>query len=85
METMIMMYCDKHNCTREELNKQIPQDYWFGVDEYLMGELNCIMVYYDFIRTIKRPNTYQERTLNKLIKEGLILNKEVENENRNER
>lgn len=47
-EKLISIICNKDGITRDQLNDQIPREYYLDVVSYLLIRSNCIAVWTDF-------------------------------------
>lgn len=74
-ETVIRYAMEKENKSRKEIIKEIPPAY--SILHYYIDKYNLIAVWYSsYIHGTyinKKPNRFQQRTLNLLVKNGLIL------------
>ena len=72
-EKLIAIYCEKFNCTREEMNKQMPTEYYLDVNTWLCNMTGCISVWNDFYyKSDTGPITEQQRkTLEELKEHGI--------------
>lgn len=67
---LINMLCKKYYCTNEQLQKLIPQEYYFDVLTWLLNETKCVSVWNTFYRG--KPNQAQQKTIDLLIEKQLL-------------